>query len=241
MKSNEEFIDGIYSKRNEFLRKRKKRNSIIATALCAVICVAAVAGFIGVQRPEKVEEFYNDIRKFGSFAKEEEFVNADRSEEESTTAFAEDNEYYPLIESYTKPTLPAPENEGEKIQQEGFVNKPEVLTDAWTAAIEGVIDGERGPAPEKPDSGGDSADPAASAPNNGVMYSTDKIIDAAHDALSEEDRQSFNKDKAVATVTRNADGTQVFEVTFTAADSLNVRHVKVQLDSDLNLIRILNF
>ena len=246
MRTNEEFIEGIFSKRDALIKKRKKRNSVIVSAVCAAVCITAVAGVVGAQKPEKVEEFYNDFMKFGSFAKEDEFTNADRSEEESTTALTEDVEYYPIVESYTKPTRPASEKESDdKIQQECFTNKPEVLTGVVTEAIEGVADGEMGFAPELPDSGGDSENAAeVQGTENKTMPSTEKIVDAAYNALSEEERQCFAKGSAVATVTRYADGTQIYEVSFTAVDSLkpsNVRHITVQLDSDLNMICIVDF
>ncbi len=244
MKSNEEFIEGIYSKRNDLIKKRKKRNSVIATVACAIICVVAVAGAVGAKSPEKVEELYNDIRKFGSFVKDEEVINADRSEEESTTAFAEDNEYHPLIESYTKLTKPASENNGEKIQNEGSVKKPivEVLTGVVTEAIEGVVDGETAYAPEIPDSGGDSAAPAVSQPEKKPMPSIEEIVEAAYNALSEEEQQKLNKDDAIATVKRYADGTQIFSAHFTVVDRgdpSKALHIEVQLDSDLNVIHVI--
>ena len=244
MKSNEEFIEGIYSKRNDLIKKRKKRNSVIATVACAVICVVAVAGAVGAKSPEKVEELYNDIRKFGSFVKDEEVINADRSEEETTTAFAEESEYYLLIESYTKLTKPAAENDGDKIQNEGSVKKPivEVLTGVVTEAIEGVVDGETEIAPEIPDSGEDSAAPAVSQPEKKPMPSTEEIVEAAYNALSEEEQQKLNKDDAIATVKRYADGTQIFSAHFTVVDRgdpSKALHIEVQLDSDLNVIHMI--
>ena len=59
-----------------------------------------------------------------------------------------------------------------------------------------------------------------------------------------EDALQFVKDNAVATVTRYADGTQIYEVTFTVTASLeglDADHITVQLDSELNEIRTLHF
>lgn len=243
MKSNEEFLEGIYSKKDAIIKKRKKKMSAIATAVCAVICAVAITGVIGLQKPEKVEEFYNEIRKFGSFATMSEYEDADMAVKETTTAFVEDNEYLLSEETYTKPTKPASEKEADdKLQYEGSAAKPvvEVLTDV----AEGVADGEMNFAPETPDSGGDSASPTTALPSASPMPSTEEITDAAYELLSEEDRQTFSKDSAVATVTRYADGTQTFEVTFTAVSPLQpseARHIRVQLDENLNLIRILSF
>ncbi len=239
MKSNEEFIEGIYSKKDALVKKRKKKISVIATAVCAAICVVASVGVVGVQQPEKVVEIYNDIRKLGSSATRSEFEDADKSENETSTAVSEDNEYLFLTENYTKPTKPAAENENsDKIKQEGFVGSPEVLTDV----AEGEVGAENF-APEASESDGDSASPTKALSESNPMPSTAEIVDAAYEMLPEEDKQSVIKDKAVATVTRYADGTQIYEVTFTDTASLQTaiaRHIKVQLDSDLNMIRILD-
>ena len=239
MKSNEEFIEGIYSKKDAIIKKRKKKTSAIVTAVCAVICAVAVTGVIGLQKPEKVEELYNEIRKFGSAATMSEYEDADMAVRETTTACVEDNECLTFVENYTKPTRPVTKEETyDKPQQNG---KPlvEVLTDV----AEGEADGAMNYAPEIPDSGGDSASPTMALAPMSPMPSTEEIVDIAYELLPEEDQQTFSKDSAVALSKVYADGTQMFEVTFTAVSSLQpseVRHISVQLDENLNLIRILN-
>ncbi len=239
MKSNEEFIEGIYSKKDAIIKNRKKKMSAIAAAACAVICAVAITGAIGLKKPEKVEELYNEIRKFGSSATRSESEGVDMAVKETTTAFVEDNECLTFAENYTKPTRPVTKEETyDKSQQDG---KPvvEVLTDV----AEGEADGAMNFAPETPDSGGDSASPTMALPPMSPMPSTEEIVDTAYEVLPEEEKQSFSKDSAVALVKKYTDGTQIFEVTFTAVSSLQpseVRHICVQLDENLNLIRILN-
>lgn len=236
MKSNEEFIEGIYSKKDAIIKKRKKKMSVIVTAACAIICAVAVTGIIGLQKPEKVEELYNEIQKFGSAATRSEYEDADMAVKETTTACVEDNECLTFVENYTKPTLPVTKEEtNDKPQQNG---KPlvEVLTDV----AEGEADGAMNYAPE---TGGDSASPTMALPPMSPRPSTEEIVNAAYELLPEEEKQSFSKDSAVALSKVYADGTQMFEVTFTAVSSLQpseVRHISVQLDENLNLIRILN-
>lgn len=243
MKSNEEFIEGIYSKKDAIIKKRKKKMSAIATAVCAVICAVAITGIIGLQKPEKVVELYNDLRKFGSSATRSEAEGVDMAVQETTTASVEDNEYLIAEEAYTKPTKPASEKDADdKLQYEGSAAKPvvEVLTDV----AEGEADGAMNFAPETPDSGGDSASPTKALPPSSPMPSTEEITDSAYELLPEEDKQTFSKDSAVALVKKYADGTQIFEVTFTAVSASQpseVRHISVQLDENLNLIRILSF
>lgn len=236
MKSNEEFIEGIYSKKDAIIKKRKKKMSVIVTAACAIICAIAVTGIIGLQKPEKVEELYNEIQKFGSSATRSEYEDADMAVKETTTACVEDNECLTFVENYTKPTLPVTKEEtNDKPQQNG---KPlvEVLTDV----AEGEADGAMNYAPE---TGGDSASPTMALPSMSPRPSTEEIVNAAYELLPEEEKQSFSKDSAVALSKVYADGTQIFEVTFTAVSSLQlseVSHISVQLDENLNLIRILN-
>lgn len=236
MKSNEEFIEGIYSKKDAIIKKRKKKMSVIVTAACAIICAVAVTGIIGLQKPEKVEELYNEIQKFGSSATRSEYEDADMAVKETTTACVEDNECLTFVENYTKPTLPVTKEEtNDKPQQNG---KPlvEVLTDV----AEGEADGAMNYAPE---TGGDSASPTMTLPPMSPRPSTEEIVNAAYELLPEEEKQSFSKDSAVALSKVYADGTQIFEVTFTAVSSLQlseVSHISVQLDENLNLIRILN-
>lgn len=236
MKSNEEFIEGIYSKKDAIIKKRKKKMSAIVTAVCAVICAVAVTGIIGLQKPEKVEELYNEIQKFGSSATRSEYEDADMAVKETTTACVEDNECLTFVENYTKPTRPVTKEETyDKPQQNG---KPlvEVLTDVAEGEADGAMD-------YAPETGGDSASPTMALPPMSPMPSTEEIMNAAYELLPEEEKQSFSKDSAVALSKVYADGTQMFEVTFTAVSSLQpseVRHISVQLDENLNLIRILN-
>lgn len=236
MKSNEEFIEGIYSKKDAIIKKRKKKMSAIVTAVCAVICAVAVTGIIGLQKPEKVEELYNEIQKFGSSATRSEYEDADMAVKETTTACVEDNECLTFVENYTKPTRPVTKEETyDKPQQNG---KPlvEVLTDV----AEGEADGAMNYAPE---TGGDSASPTMALAPMSPRPSTEEIVNAAYELLSEEEKQSFSKDSAVALSKVYADGTQMFEVTFSEVSPLQpteVRHISVQLDENLNLIRILN-
>lgn len=248
MKTNEEFLDGIYDKHSALLKKRKKRISAIATTVCAAVCIVVAVGAFNSEEPNIVIELYNDIRKSGAvFTRPEtdsmEKPSVEDAEGEVSTSAPEDDEHLTMAEIYTKPTKPSSENaKDNKTQQEQSAPKPEVMT--VVAEDISAVDGEMGVAAEIPDSGGDSVSATQSLPAKKPMPSTEEIVEAAYGILPEEERQSIVKDNAVATVTRYADGTQIYEVTFTVTASLegpDADHITVQLDSELNEIRTLHF
>ncbi len=238
MKTNEEFLEGVYSKRDALLKKRKKKMSVAATALCAVVCVAvgAAAGLIGNRNePNKVIEIYNSIKKNGSSVTESHMTYAEKEivedAEGEVPTDADNAEYATSGEVYIKPAKPLPEaTETTKAENGGMKDKG--VTEKLTFVAETVIvDGEMGLAPEKPDSGVDSASPTAYLPENNPMPSTEEIIEAAYNAIPEEEREYVIKESAEATVTRYADGRQEYTVYFRTTQD---KYMGIRLDSELN-------
>lgn len=241
MKTNEEFLEGIYGKRDALVKKRKKQMSVITTALCAVICVAVVATaglWGGEEEPNKVVEIYKTIMKSGASVTQHQFGYADEdfaedAAAEPTTAGAEEAEQLISAEVYTKPTKPAADGAADyKTLTETFTVKTETVTERLTVAPTAQNDNY---ALETPDSGGDSEDaaPTMPLPESSHMHSAEEIIEAAYNALAEDVRQYVIKDSAEAFVTRYADGTHTYEVYFRTTQD---QYMGIKLDSELNKI-----
>lgn len=238
MRTNEEFLDGIYGKRDALLKKRKKKMSVAATALCAVVCVAvgASAGLLGNRNePNKVIEIYNSIMKSGSSVTESHMTYAEKeivedAEGEAPTD-AESVEHATMADNYIKPAKPLPEaTETTKAENGGMKDKG--VTERLTLPAEDVaVDSEMGYAPETPDTGSDSVSPTAAQPENNPMPSTEEIIEAAYNAIPEEEREFVIKESAEATVTRYADGRQEYTVYFRTTQD---KYMGIRLDSELN-------
>ncbi len=239
MKTNEEFLDGIYGKRDALLKKRKKKISVAATALCAVVCVAvgAAAGLVGNRNePNKVIEIYNSIKKNGSSVTESHMTYAEKEivedAEGEVPTYTEEIEYATMVDNFIKPAKPLPEAT-ETAKAENGETKDKGVTERLTLPAESgaAIDGEMGYAPETPDTGSDSASPTAALPENDPMPSTEEIIEAAYNAIPEEEREYIIKESAEATVTRYADGTQEYTVYFRTTQD---KYIGIRLDSELN-------
>lgn len=246
MKSNEEFIEGIYSKKDALIKKRKKKISVIVTAVCAVICVAAAAGFIGADRPVADEEEAPEITK----ASEKVWVEEAEGYADEDCA---DAEIYNLVSEYPKdPAAPVTEaamhddnsdgNKGqsdEKIYHEGEMGISDITVPEYPAETggDGPDTGVQGGS-IIPDSNGsgktDNLTPAeppiAMAP---PIVMTDEAVDAAYDRMTEAEKAKVSKENAEAVVSREADGTQTYTVYF---ELLKGGFFKVKLNSELERI-----
>lgn len=238
MRTNEEFIEGIFSKRDALIKKRNKKISVAVTALCAVVCVAvgASAGLVGNRNePGKVIEIYNSIMKSGSGVTEPQMSYAEKeiveNAEGEITTKAGSVELATMVDSYVKPAKPLPEAT-EATEPVNGGTKDNGVTEKLTYPAESVaVDGEMGYAPELPESGGDSASPTAALPENNPMPPTEEIVEAAYNAIPEEEREFIIKESAEATVTRYADGRQEFTVYFRTTQD---KYIGIRLDSELN-------
>lgn len=251
MKTNEEFIRGVYGKRDALVKKRKKRMAFTATTVCAVLCVAAAI----------TANVFDDngINKFSLTTEIEQggFMNKNGNEAHSGQLKAEYNETADKIQTET------PESVTKVPQDYSLLNEdsalmPEIATEI---AIEGVPEGASGydgetiesgvadnigetvtmngsaviePATEVHKNGNtNEIKPTMPAPSKEPMASTEEIVEAAYSVIPEEERIYVIKDSANATVTRYADGRQEYEVGFQTTQD---KYIKVKLDSELNPI-----
>ncbi len=267
MKTNEEFLQGVYVKRDALVKKRKKRMALTTTTVCAVLCVAAAvtanvfgeSGAVKIIKTTEIEQSgfmnRNDKELYSVEMKEEYNVLTDKLQPERATETV---------------TMLA---EGEAVFNENGLNVPEIETEF---AVESVQDGNlgydnSGSPPEKVESEENTSaeveeltvqdgsvitpavppeeelksnasvegepaisKPAMPAPLETPDYSTEEIVEAAINAIPEEEREFIIKDSANATVTRYADGKQEYEVYFrTTLDE----YWKVKLDSGLNPVK----
>ncbi len=262
MKTNEEFIQGVYGKRDAIVKKRKKQMAFTATAVCAVLCVAAAitANMFGgsdIDKMSKTTEIehggYMNQNAHEAISGE---LKAETNEvpdnklyhEASTEAFTFVVESYSAVienaegvpEIATEIALEVDSDdqfnadgaEGEM----GVAENIEVITTPGNAVV----------APAEPSSeahkNGDVIEgetaipkPTMPAPPKTPMYSTEEIVEAAYSVIPEEEREFIIKDSANATVTRYADGRQEYEVGFQTTQD---KYIKVKLDSELNPVKI---
>lgn len=262
MKTNEEFLQGVYGKRDAIMKKRKKRMAFTATAVCGVLCVAAAitANMFGGNNVGKISKT-TEIEQGG-------YMNPNAHEAISGELSAEinevpDNKVYHeasteaftfVVESYSAvienaegvpeiATEIAVEVDGDdqlnsdgSDGEMGVAENIEVVTMHGSAVVEPAE-----PSSEAHKNGdvieGETAmpKPTMPAPPKTPMYSTEEIVEAAFSVIPEEERDFIIKDSANATVTRYADGRQEYEVGFrTTLDE----YWKVKLDSELNPIKV---
>lgn len=247
MKTNEEFIQGVYGKRDALVKKRKKRMAFTATAVCAVLCVAAAIA----------ANFFDDnnLTKFSHTTEIEQggYMNQNGNEAHSGQLKAE-YQYSDKVQSEkTEAFTQVPQDYS--MLNEDNVNLPEIATEI---AIEGVPEGAVGYDGEQEEGGAEysgetvtmhgsaviepateglkngntnEVKPTMPAPSKEPMFSTEEIIEAAYSVIPEEEREFIIKDSANATVTRYADGRQEYEVAFQTTQD---KYIKVKLDSELN-------
>lgn len=252
MKTNEEFIRGVYGKRDALVKKRKKRMAFTATAVCAVLCVAAAI----------TANVFDDSGKLSKFSltteiEQDGFMNKNDSEAQSGQLKAEYNYTEYNVES-EQPEAFTKVPQDYSVLTDDNVRLPEIVTEI---AIEGVPEGASGYDGETTESGiadnigetvtmngsaviepateglkngnTDEAKPTMPAPSTEPMPSTEEIVEAAYSVIPEEEREFIIKDSANATVTRYADGKQEYEVGFQTTQD---KYIKVKLDSELNPI-----
>ena len=247
MKTNEEFLEGVYGKRDALIKKRKKRNSVVATAACAALCigVAVSAGVFNSQSADKTEskaEIELDHMNSGEIVSGE--TNYISVEDETTRAgFGYDGNAQEKPESVQdaegKPEMftqtAAAEAAVTKIAATNAQNVSPQSSDDKIYKEEGgneigqsVVEMPE----EESQAGGVVASTAA--PEAKPMPSTEEIVEAAYNSLPDEEKQYVIKDSAEAMVTRYADGTQTYAVGFrTTLDQYRV----IKLDSELNVIQ----
>ena len=256
MKTNEEFIQGVYGKRDAIVKKRKKQMAFTATAVCAVLCVAAAitANMFGgsdIDKMSKTTEIehggYMNRNAHEAISGE---LKAETNEvpdnklyhEASTEAFTFVVESYSAVienaegvpEIATEIALEGDFGYDGSETEDGVAENIEVITTPGNAVV----------APTEPSSEvhkngnvieGETAipKPTMPAPPKTPMYSTEEIVEAAYSVIPEEERIYVIKDSANATVTRFADGRQEYEVGFQTTQD---KYIKVKLDSELNPI-----
>lgn len=266
MKTNEEFLKGVYGKRDALVKKQKKRMAFTATAVCAVLCVAAAltANTFGdnnigkISKSTEIEQGGymnpNDREAISGELKAE--INEVPSNkiypEKTTEAFTFAVESYSAVvdnaegvpeiateiavEVFTEIAVEGDFGYDGSETEDGVAENVEIITMPGNAVVEPAE-----PSSEAHKNGdvveGETAlsKPTMPAPPKAPMYSTEEIVEAAYNAISEENKQYVIKESANATVTRNADGTQEYEVGFkTTLDE----YWKVKLDSELNPVKV---
>lgn len=243
MKTNEEFLQGVYGKRDAIVKKRKKQMAFAATAVCAVLCIgaAATAGIFGGE---------NNINKSTEIEREKNMasnVNSGKYHEVNGGYNEKAEHLYPEKVTNLDDYYVVDPESFSKIAEEIIVTE---------IAIEGVsgVDGAEGeigiaegvevvtmqgdaviePGTQFANNGNNGEVKATMpAPSEKPMPSTEEIVEAALGAIPEDEKVYIIKDSAEATVTRYADGKQEYAVGFrTTQDS----YVVVKLDSELNPI-----
>ena len=238
MKTSEEFLHGVYGKRDKIVKKRKKQMAVAATAVCTVLCIGAVAtnGLLGknnaIDKSAEIEQSNNRASNVVSEMYGE--LNADYNDAS--------NPLYPEIVTKCDDYIIAPEDLDEVIDEIAIEGVPEIVTeiahqDSFGYEGEKAETGESvddEPATESSEKNGAGEEGVITAVPSTPMYSTEEIVEAALKAIPEDEMGFVILDSAEATVTRYADGKQEYMVGFRTTQD---KYIKVKLDSDLNLIK----
>ncbi len=246
MKTNEEFLQGIYGKRDVLVKKRKKRMAYTATAVCAALCVAAAVTanvFDG-----------NGVNKTGMTTEIEQggFMNRNENEAISGELNASHNdsddkvqpekgELITFVENYTFLTedIARPVEISTGVNVDGNADKQ--------FAYNEEIEGEAG-IPEGVEAVTEQNDLAVeqttqavvkvddltestAAPPKAPKPTTQEIIDKAYSVIPEGEREFVIKESANSTVRKYNDGRVEYEVYFRTTQD---KCVGVKLDLELN-------
>lgn len=264
MKTNEEFLQGVYVKRDALVKKRKKRMALATTAVCAVLCVAAAItanvfdknGIAKIRETTEIEQSgfmnQNDKELYSGELKEEYNILTDKLQPEKATetvtmsaegnaVMNEDGLFVP--ETVTEIALEIEQNGNLGYDNSGSPPEKVESEENTSAEVEeltvqdgSVITPAVPPTEELKSNASVEGElavskPAMPAPPETPDHSTEEIVEAAVNAIPEEEREFIIKDSAESTVTRYADGKQEYTVYFrTTLDEYWV----VKLDSELN-------
>lgn len=225
MRSNDEFIKNVYKKRDEALKKRKKK----ITAAVSGLCVAVMA-FVGATEvvpllrhkstaPVEAKPDIVDVDKRvteiadaegtcfydSAFDEAPEIGVAPDAVLEDVPENEYDDEYMVLTDVYTGPAFGF----------DGETQLPELYTEIATEYVEGE--------------NGENVNGAVTSSTTRVSYTDEQIADAAYSSLSPEEKEMVvSKTSYTAMVSYEVNVGESYEVWF---DSTDGGYVKVKLSS----------
>lgn len=209
MRSNDEFIKNVYKKRDEALKKRKKKITAAVSGLCvAVIAFAGATEVVPLLRHKStsaVEEKPDIVDVNGNITAiadaEGTYYDAAYDESGEDGVMSEGEEIFYLTDVYTRPGFGYDGNYNEEMQTE--------------IALE--------------DDGKDSAEGAVTSSTTRVTYTDEQIADAAYSSLSPKEKEKVvSKTSYTAMVSYEVNVGESYEVWF---DSTDGGYVKVKLSS----------
>lgn len=217
MRSNDEFIENIYKKRDAAVKKRNRKIAAAASGLCV-----AVIAFVGAT------EVVPLLRHKSTAPVEEKPDIVDVSENVTAVADAEGTYLY--------------DSAFDESPESGFVPEEEIyhLTDVYTRPAFGY-DGDDKIQPEiqteiaEEGENAENVNGAVTSSSTRASYTDEQIVDAAYSSLSAEEKSRVvSKSSHMSMVSYEVNVGEFYEVWFDATDG---GYVKVKLDSS-NLERV---
>ncbi len=242
MKSREEYEASIFAKRDALLAKRHKRITAIATASCIAVCFITAFAFL----PRRISTDLTVTEGVANIT-----VQTLAVTEPKTTAHIEDAEgevytFFSMFseQAYTKPhysekQLANVEDYAGEVADEA--KKPSATKKASSSDVEIAVEAEKttkrnfGFYPEWMKDEYDFYREDDVTPDSDESFTTEEITDKAKSYLSDELKSGIIEKHNMVTVSRSADGTEIYTAWF-YTDGMQI---KVELDSDnLELIEI---
>ena len=244
MKTSEEFLQGVYVKRDKIVKKRKKQMAFAATAICAVLCISVVAisGLLGennaIDKLTEIEQgsFWNkngNEYHSGEIKAEDGVLAQDnQAEGQVENAVSDCFGYVTMVDDGITEYVTEVAIEGvldkpyanESIKEElveteivEAISVQENLIVETTAVLQDIIDAE--------------SETTTAAPPRAPKPSNDKIIETAYNLIPEGERVYIIKESADVTVQKYNDGRHEYVVYFSTTQD---KYMGVRLDSGLN-------
>lgn len=198
MKSREEYMASIYTKRDARLAKRKRAITVSVSALCLILCFCAAA----VVMPEMINKSSGEA------------TVADDSKNVQTTY--SDIQYVTMIAPYEKPKE---ERIGDSILQ----SKKHFDCNTSASANKKVTVFEESEAVEECETeiaqefhdGGTNAVPSPTKKSSAIgKYTSNEIISAAYDCLTENEKKAAEGVEPFVTVTRTSGGNEYYDISY---------------------------
>ncbi len=240
MKSREEYEASIFAKRDALLAKRHKRITAIATASCIAVCFITAFAFL----PKRISTDLTVTEGTANTAVHTLTVG-EISEMAQVEEFKEKYTFYSqfALPSYTKPhysekQLANVEDYAGAVADEA--KKPSATKKSPSLKTEIAVEGEEttkrnfGFYPEWMREEYDFYEENVS-PESSDGFTTEEITDKAKSYLSDEIRSGIIEKHNMVTVSRSADGTEIYTAWFYTDD----KQIKIELESEnLELIEV---
>lgn len=241
MKSREEYEASIFAKRDALLAKQHKRITALATASCIAVCFITAFAFLPkrISADISVTENTSDTAVQNLSAAEAGTpVQSEVSEAENYTFISQF-----VLPSCTKPhysekQLAITEDYAGAVRDE--VQKPAATKTVSSSEIEIAVEEEKttkrnfGFYPEWMREEYDFYEEDVT-PDSSDGFTTEEITDKAKSYLSDEQKSGIIEKHNMVTVSRSADGTEIYTAWFYTDD----KQIKVELESEnLELIEV---